>query len=442
MAHLRDSSIVAKLGCIPKGYDDVMSRLKFIASFVLLLISIAPIQHAQNQIHEEPNPPNSTAQQSKHYVVMVSLDGFRYDYPTLHGAPNLIAIGERGAATPNGMRPSFPSITFPNHITLVTGLLPEHHGIVENSFFDPATGKTYSMQKTSGDGSFYSGVPLWSLAEQQGMRSATLFWPGSEAEIAGKRPSYWKQFDDKFDDEKRIDQVIAWLQLPPAQRPHLITLYYSNTDHAGHEFGPESMEERKAVHHVDALMGELDRRLRALPLPIDLIVTADHGMVTLKQAPVVLDQLPGMAEALRGVNHNGVSIYPGSDEKAEAIYQVFLAHPDKRFHVYRRKSVPASYQYNENPREGDPVVIANGPYLISVSTPPVARHLPQGMHGFDPLTMPEMKAIFLAAGPDIRTGVKLDTFQNVDVYDFVAKLLGLTPAPNDGSLQPLQKALK
>ena len=142
---------------------------------------------------EVPNPPNTAAQQAKHYVVLVSLDGFRYDYATKYGAKNLLAMAARGASAPDGMIPSYPSVTFPNHYTIVTGLYPDHHGIVANTFYDPARKETYSLTdpKTTGDGSWYGGTPLWVLAEQQGMRAACFFWPSSDAEIQGKRPSYY-----------------------------------------------------------------------------------------------------------------------------------------------------------------------------------------------------------------------------------------------------------
>lgn len=209
--------------------------------------------------------PNGAEQQQKHYVVMVSLDGFRYDYAKKYGAKNLLALGAKGASAPDGMIPSYPSLTFPNHYTLVTGLYPEHHGIVANSFYDPNRKQTYSLRdaKTVTDGSWYGGVPLWSLAEKQGMRSAAFFWPGSEAEIAGERPSYYLHFDNKIDDNKRIDQVLAWLKLPEDQRPHFITLYYSDVDHAGHEHGPDSPEVEHAVKHVDELIARRKRTRRA-----------------------------------------------------------------------------------------------------------------------------------------------------------------------------------
>jgi predicted AlkP superfamily pyrophosphatase or phosphodiesterase len=401
-------------------------------------VSQTPKPHAPGVVVEAGGTPNTRAMQKKHYVVLVSLDGFRYNYPQKWGTPHLAELARTGATAPEGMLPAYPSITFPNHLTLVTGLYPEHHGIVANSFYDPARHESYSYRdsKSNSEGSWYSGTPLWSLAEQQGMRAASFFWPGSEAEIAGQRPDDYVPFDDKFDDQKRIDQVIQWLALPAPMRPHFITLYYSNTDHAGHSFGPDSPEERDAVHHVDDLVGTLKEKLDATHLPVDLIVVADHGMVKVEGDWITLDQYADLSH----FKVDGSLLYAESEADAQKAYESFRAHSDPRFTAYRRANVPAYLHDNENPREGDPVIVPNGPYVFRAHEG--SRKVPAGDHGYDVTRMPEMKAIFIANGPDIRPGTKLPSFQNVDVYDFIARLLGLQPAPNDGDLQPLRTALK
>jgi predicted AlkP superfamily pyrophosphatase or phosphodiesterase len=418
-----------------------------LASSLFAALLAPPSTIAQPTPAADPGPgkvidvggaPNSAAQQKKHYVVLVSLDGFRYDYPQKWGAPHIAELARTGATALQGMLPSYPSVTFPNHFTLVTGFYPEHHGLVSNTFYDPARNESYSYRdsRTNSDGSWYSGTPLWSLAEEQGMRAASFFWPGSEAMIANERPDEYVHFDDHFDDKKRIDQVIAWLKLPPAERPHFITLYYSNTDHAGHTYGPDSPEEKEQVHHLDDLMGDLKQKLDATHLPIDLIILADHGMIKVEGDWITLDKYADLSH----FKTDGALLYPESEADAAKAYASFQAHPDPRFSVYRRADVPAYLHFNENPREGDPVIVPNGPYVFRSHEN--SRKPPAGDHGYDVTRMPEMKAIFVANGPDIRPGTKLPSFPNVDVYDFIAQLLGLTPAPNDGELQPLQPALK
>jgi len=393
------------------------------------------------------NGPNSAAAQHAHYVVLVSLDGFRWDYARRDNATHLLALGKRGVWAPDGMLPSFPSLTFPNHFTIVTGLYPEHHGLVANNFYDDTKRARYAISdaKAVTDGSWYSGTPLWSLAESQGMRTACFFWPGSEAKIAGFQPTYSLKFDDKIDDTARIEEVLAWLRLPQADRPHFITLYYSEPDHEGHEFGPDAPETRAAVRKVDGLIGQLKAGLDATGLPIDLVVVSDHGMAKVQGGWITLDQFAD----LTGFDAAGGLLYGKTEDDRARVYNQ-LKKASSQFVAYRRKDVPADLNYSQNPREGDPVVIATGPYAIRVHAPvpkpgepPVPDKPPiAGNHGYDPHKMPEMKASFFAAGPDIVAGKTVAPFENVNLYPWLAHMLGLTPPNTDGSLNVLAGTLR
>lgn len=388
------------------------------------------------------NGPNSAAAQQAHYVVLVSLDGFRWDYARRDGATHMLALGKHGVWAPDGMIPSFPSLTFPNHFTIVTGLYPEHHGLVANSFYDPATQRRYAIndQAAVSDGSWYNGVPLWSLAESQGMRTACFFWPGSEAKIAGFRPTYYLHFDNKIDENARITQVLAWLRLPPEQRPHFITLYYNEPDHSGHEYGPDAPQTKAAVAKVDKLVGKLKEGLDATGLPVDLVVVSDHGMAKVEGNWITLDQFTD----LTGFETAGELLYAKSDGDAARVYNQ-LKKASSEFVVYRRKDVPGALNYRDNPREGDPVVIPTGPYVLRAHGPPAGRTdgtPPVGMHGYDPRKMPAMKASFFAAGPDILPGHTVLPFENVNLYPWLAHLLGLNPPKSDGSLHVLAGTLR
>ena len=372
--------------------------------------------------------------------MLVSLDGFRWDYTKKYGATHLLEIGHAGAWAPNGMIPAYPSLTFPNHLTLITGLYPEHHGIVANHFYDPVRKERYDYTNPSADdGSWYSGTPLWSLAEKQGMRSACLFWPGSSAEIDGMRPSYYLKYDDHLDPEKRIQQVIAWLSLPKAERPHFITLYYSEVDHEGHHHGPDSDETKKAVRHVDALMGELRDKLRATGLPVDLIIVSDHGMSRTQGKWITLDEFTDLSH----FETTESQMYAKNEEDAKRAYADLNQKSDK-FKVYRRKDVPPELHYDDNPRIGDPVIVENGPFAIRFRAPAPgqANQAPiAGNHGYSPKILPEMKASFFAVGPDIKSGTEVPSFQNVDIYSLIAKLLALNPPKTDGNLKILGRIL-
>ncbi len=395
---------------------------------------------------------NSTHALQQHYVVLVSLDGFRWDYAKKYGATHLLALGKQGVWAPQGMIPGYPSLTFPNHYAIVTGLYPEHNGLVANSFLDPqrqAEGKlaryAISDAKAVTDGSFYNGVPLWSLAEQQGMRTACLFWPGSEAKIAGEVPTDYLHFDDRVDESARIDQVIAWLKLPEATRPHFITLYYSDVDHAGHQYGPDAAETKAAVEKVDALIGKLHADLDKTGLPIDLIVVSDHGMVKIQGPWVTLDQFADLTD----FETAGSLLYSESEDDRIHVYNQ-LKKASEKFQVYRRKDMPAGLHYNENAREGDPVIVATGPYAIRAHGPGLDadgkskpdREPEVGAHGFDPRMMPEMKASFFAAGPDIVVGKTVAPFENVNLYPWIAHILGLNPPKTDGELNILAGTLR
>jgi len=421
-----------------------LSRLALAPLFLAFALGLAaqPAPNPPLPVLHVDNGPNSAAAQARHYVVLVSLDGFRWDYAKTYGATHLLALGKHGVWAPEGMLPSFPSLTFPNHYTIVTGLYPEHHGLVANSFWDETKQARYAIAdaKAVTDGSWYSGTPLWSLAESQGMRTACFFWPGSEAKIAGFQPTYYLKFDDKIDDEARIEQVLAWLKLPPADRPHFITLYYSEPDHEGHEFGPDAPQTKAAALKVDALVGKLKAGLDATGLPIDLVVVSDHGMAKVQGPWITLDQFAD----LTGFETAGTLLYGKTEEDRTRVYnQLKKASP--QFVVYRRKDVPADLNYSQNPREGDPVVIATGPFAIRAHAPPAGKldnpPIP-GMHGFDPHKLPEMKASFYAAGPDIVAGKTVAPFENVNLYPWLAHMLGLTAPQTDGSLNVLAGTLK
>jgi alkaline phosphatase D len=377
--------------------------------------------------------------------VLVSLDGFRYDYAKRYHADHLLAIGNSGASAPEGMIPSVPTVTFPNHISIVTGLYPEHHGIVSNNFWDPERKQRYTMSHSATDGTWYRAKTLWVIAEEQNVKSACMFWPTADAEILGVRPSYWKLYDGRFEDEKRVAQILEWLKLPEAERPHLLTLYFSDIDTAGHDYGPDSPELEEAVHRVDKLVGDLWAGIQATSLPVNLIVLADHGMQTV-QGSIDLTKLADLSRM--HVNTAGpmaLITAPGA-QAAQELHQRLRKFSDK-ITVYRRHETPASWHFSENPRIGDLVLMAKGPYIVSARRPDDAKETPshdeRGAHGFDPARFTSMRTIFFAVGPNIQRGVTLKPFENVNVFPFITKILSLPNPPNlDGSEKPLLPAYR
>jgi predicted AlkP superfamily pyrophosphatase or phosphodiesterase len=427
-----------------RSYRNVTSAL---LAFAIGISAQQPkLSPALPLVHIE-NGPNSAIAQNSHYVVLVSLDGFRWDYATRDGAKHLLALGKAGVWAPEGMMPSYPSVTFPNHFTIITGLYPEHHGLVGNSFYDEKKQAVYAATDSAAvsDGSWYSGTPLWSLAESQGMRTACLFWPGSDAEIAGHRPTWYAKVDQKNEatdavEQARIDDAVALLRLTPAERPHLIAIYYSEPDRQGHQYGPDAPQTKAAVLKMDGLVAKLKSALDRTKLPIDLVLVSDHGMAKVEGPWINLDEIADLSN-FKSV---GSLLYGRTDEDRAKVYNA-LKHASSQFFVYRRKDVPANLNYNQNARAGDPVIIATGPYAIRGKKP--AEGKPDqpptaGGHGYDPHTMAEMKASFFATGPDILPGKAVQPFDNVNLYPWMAHMLGLSPPRTDGTLNILAGTLR
>jgi alkaline phosphatase D len=372
------------------------------------------------------------------YVVLVSLDGFRYDYAEKYHAIHLLAIGKAGAAA-EGMIPSFPTVTFPNHISIVTGQYPEHHGVVGNSFYDPARAEPYNMRNSAVDGSWYRYKPLWVVAEEQKVKAAAMFWPTADAEIAGVRPSYWSKYDGSFPNEKRVAKVLEWLKLPESDRPHFITLYFSDVDSAGHSFGPDAPETGRAVERVDKLVGDLWAGIQTIPLPINLIVVSDHGMQTVRGV-VNLSDYADLSK-MRVVNEGPVVLLYGPDPGTTEKVYAQLKGKSPKFDVYRRAETPKQWHYSASDRIGDLVVYVRDGYVGATAAP--NRPPSKGNHGFDVQEFKTMQGIFFAAGPNVRPGVELKPFENVNVFPFITKILGLrNPAGLDGSESVLEGAYR
>ncbi|MBN2173864.1 MAG: alkaline phosphatase family protein [Bacteroidales bacterium] len=375
----------------------------------------------------------------KPYVVMLSMDGFRWDYTDKTYTPNFDKIAKMGVKA-EYLKPSFPTKTFPNHYTIATGLYPDHHGIVLNSFYDPETERYYSISDREAveDGSFYGGEPFWVTAEKQGVISGSFFWVGSEAEIDGARPTYWKKYDNSITYGQRIDSVIAWLSKPEEVRPHLILWYFDEPDHSGHEFGPDSEEIIPIIARLDSLLGVFLDKLEKLPISdqINFIVTSDHGMASVSDdRRVIFDELINMEwiEEIQGYN-------PNFNMKAKEGYVDSLfaqLSGIEHIKVWEAGTLPERLHYGMNPRTLDLVVMADSSWSVVISED---KSVGNGAHGYDNAN-PDMRTIFYGFGPVFKKNFISSHFDNVDIYPLICNILQLEPAINDGNFENVKNLL-
>jgi len=374
-------------------------------------------------------------------VILVSIDGFRPDYLERFGAPHLRRLAAEGVHAPAGMIPVFPSLTFPSHYSLVTGLYPEHHGIVANTIYDPERDAWFRIRDPSAiaDARWWGGEPIWVTAQRQGLRSATFFWVGSEAPIRGVQPTYWKKFDSSIPSARRVDQVLRWLDLPTAERPAFLTLYFGEVDSKAHRYGPDSPQVAEAVRRVDGHLGRLIRGLeeRELLGRVNLVVVSDHGMAaTSTERVIVLEDYLDPADVMI-VNLSPVlMLRPRRGKLQKVLTALDGAHP--HLAVYRKKDIPERLHFRDHRRITPLVGLADEGWLIVRSRE--SRGLPKGMHGYDN-ALESMRALFVAHGPAFRRGAEIDSFDSVHLYELLAAVLGLEPAPNDGNPEALESVL-
>ncbi|MFD2033617.1 ectonucleotide pyrophosphatase/phosphodiesterase [Belliella marina] len=415
-----------------------MGKLKLITLFYFAFII------CQNQ---------SYGQERDTYVILISLDGYRFDYTERFQPENISRFIENGTAA-TSMIPSFPTKTFPNHYSIATGMKPENHGLVNNSFFDPSKNTVYSIRDRSivEDGYWYGGTPLWVLAEQNGMKAASYYFVGSEADIQGIRPSYYKNYDGGVSNLTRVSKVFEWLELPSEERPRLITLYFSDMDDVGHAYGPSNDSElSKKLNKLDRELGALFEGLKSIDLDINVFLVSDHGMVDVPRQNLL--NLDKITENIAGriVNNGALAhVYLDNPLELEQVY-LDLKMIEGPFDVVKVKDK----QYYKNTdsyanRLGELLVIPDLGFYLATSSDMMKYQNRAAMmktevfgeHGFSP-EYKEMHAIFYANGPQVCEGMKIDSFQNIHVYPMIANLLGL-PMPEgiDGRLEVLAPILK
>lgn len=409
-----------------------------LALFVIVVLALAILTHRRF------TPPRGVLDPIYRPVILISLDGFRADYFGRVPTPNLDRIASAGARA-SYMTSVFPSLTFPNHYSLVTGLTSESHGITFNTMYSPEFNAYFSISDPDAvsDARWWGGEPVWNSNARAGGRSGVYFWPGSEAPIGGMRPDYWVRYNGSVPYAERVDTLLGWLDAGEAKRPSLLLLYMSAVDSAGHAYGPDSVEVESAIGEVDAAVGRLLAGLDARGLGLDahatVIVVSDHGMAAL--SPNRTFALDGMLAAAAPFLSGPVNVLTYSPvtqfwaaSDADAAVLVAAAAPllaAYNYTVYARADVPERFHFRTSDRIPAAIGVAPVEWTALPSAADAAS-LRGGAHGYDPEAA-QMRAIFLAAGPRIRQRLALGAVRNLDVYELLCELLRVAPAPNNGS---------
>lgn len=369
-------------------------------------------------------------------VLLISIDGFMNEYLDRNPTPNFDRFIENGTRA-EYLIPVFPTKTFPNHYSQVTGLLVENHGIISNSFPDDSLGARFSYGPPDGspnDERWWGGEPIWTTVEKQGKTSATMFWPGSEASIDGVQPTKWKPYDGSVDNYARIDSVMSWLNPNGEIDADFATLYFSDVDSRGHGFGPNSSEVDEAVVQADSLLGYLWNTIEQMDLreKLNVIIVSDHGMVELSEERVIfLEDLIDM-NSVDVIDWTPVAMLKPDEDKMEEIYTA-LKENEENYRVYKKEDLPRHYGFTNHYRIPQIIIIADVGYTITNKAFYEQRSLVAGAHGFDH-EAPEMRTIFFASGPSFASGETVPAFSALNLYELMAHLLGVEPAENDGEL--------
>lgn len=397
--------------------------MKFLLLACVLLLSACSVLSPSYKTDPNGVIENSKAGEKSPYVIMISLDGFRHDYIKRYAPPFLSSVKKKGVHAKK-LYSIFPSKTFPNHYSLATGLYAKNHGIVANRFYDPKKDKSYRLgdNSTTQDGTWYNGSPLWLSVRDQGLLSASYFWVGSDANIKGHYPNYYLPYNQSNPGEDRVAQIVDWLKLPPAKRPHLLQLYFHYVDSAGHRYGPESNQVRDAIMKVDALISTLYKEVQSLKLPVSFVIVSDHGMMNIKSdGSLFLGKLYDKKEVyFEGKGPISIG-YVKNKKNIQRIERALAK--TKGMTVYTQKTLPKRFHYN-GPRTGDLILSAEPGYYIYPNKRD-GRAASGATHGYDPIKTDEMGGLFLAFGAGVNSKGEIPPFENIHVYPFVMNLLGL-----------------
>ncbi|QYO68213.1 ectonucleotide pyrophosphatase/phosphodiesterase [Leptolyngbya sp. 7M] len=421
-----------------KRYSQNSVTINIALFSILLVLSLAV--SAQREIDD-----------LKPTVLLISIDGFRADYFEIHKPFTLNELARNGVRA-KWMKPPYPTKTFPAHYTIATGLYPDNHGMVENNMFDVERNAVFGLSDRNAvqDPLWWGGEPIWNTVQKQGQIAASFFWPGTETAIGGMQPKYWKQYDGNVSNTERVDTLLSWLDLPQAERPTILTIYFSDVDDAGHGFGPDSPETKAAVIAIDQMIKRLmdGLSLRGIADKVNIIITSDHGMAPYRMRDaIVLDEMfdTNDAERIFWVGEF-TQIFP-KPGREDVIYRAIKAKLPKNAFIYRRHEFPRRFKFGKNKRIAPLVVIPTEGTVITTrqrferAEREGRLDAVRGAHGYDN-DLVSMRATFVGHGPRFKRNFISEPFESVDVYELICRILEIRPSKNDGKFKRIRSVLR
>jgi predicted AlkP superfamily pyrophosphatase or phosphodiesterase len=417
-----------------KSVDQVKRNIFYKLSIITVLVITGSVSIFSGNRTESIKPV-------KNSVLLISFDAFRWDYHKLYNTPNFDRMAKEGVKA-DRLIPSFPTKTFPNHYSIATGLYPDHHGLIDNSFSAPDLGLFYRMGDRAAveNPAFYGGEPVWVTAEKQGIKAASFFWVGSEAPVGGKYSTYWKKYDENVTYQARIDTIMKWLSYPVEKRPGLVTMYFDEPDLSSHDYGPVSPETGRIVASLDSIVGVIRKKISSLPdaRKINLIILSDHGM-----GPVSADKYINLRalipERMIASMTGGNPVYSVNSREGKSDSILLLLKNVKGLKAWKKADLPAKWVYGTHPRIPEIVILADSSW--SIGTRSDGSTIKGGAHGYDNYNS-DMSAIFYATGPAFKKNYKVKELNNVDIYNLICRILDIEPAKNDGNVEHIKGLLR
>lgn len=332
------------------------------------LVSAAAVSKSQSSSHHSDKDDASPIPQ----LLVISLDGFRYDYYDHVMMRSLQSLTARGVHARKGMKGVFCTVTFPSHWTIVTGLYEESHGIIGNNFYDPISNRSFSM--ASREKYWYGGEPIWVTAKRQGRKTGVYFWVGSQVDQGRYNPDFAPPYDQSVPLRQRIDTVIKWLT---EDHVDLAMMYWNQPDTAGHAYGVMSDQVVKELNMID---DELDRMLSILGekgmLPhLNIIVTADHGMMNLTTDGEILIHAddPGIRDNVVRIPDSGIVVHFWTKEGGHHVKSL-MQHLDilssqagmSHFDHWIKEEIPSKWHYRNSERIAPVVAVAHPGFTIRI----------------------------------------------------------------------------